>query len=61
MSEFVLRVSTTFLNDYVSSPVAGGVNSFDIEGASPVPEPASFALIFGGLLVLVASRKMVRQ
>jgi hypothetical protein len=53
--------NTTFLNDYASSPVAGGVNSYDIEGASPVPEPASFALIFGGLLVLLASRKMVRQ
>jgi hypothetical protein len=53
--------NTTFLNDYVSSPVAGGVNSFDIEGASPTPEPASFTLIFGGLLVMAASRKMVRQ
>ena len=53
--------NTTFLNNYVSSPVAGGVNSYDIEGVSAVPEPASFALIFGGLLVLLASRKMVRQ
>ena len=27
----------------------------------PVPEPASVALIFGGLLVMAASRKLVRQ
>jgi outer membrane protein assembly factor BamB len=53
--------NTTFLNNYVSSPVPDGVNSFSITGVSATPEPASFALIFGGLLAIAASRKMVRQ
>jgi len=51
--------NTTFLDDYVSSPVPGGGNSFDIQGAAPTPEPASFMLICGGLLVAVGSRKLV--
>ncbi len=48
---------TTFLNDYVSSPVAGGGNSFDIEGATPTPEPASFALVAIGMAALLRSQK----
>jgi hypothetical protein len=53
--------NTTFLNNYTSSPVAGGFNAFAVTGVSPTPEPASFILIFGGLLVIVGSRKLVRQ
>jgi hypothetical protein len=49
--------NTTFLNDYVSSPVAGGVNSFDIEGASPTPEPASFALVAIGIALVAWGRR----
>jgi hypothetical protein len=47
---------TTFLNDYVSSPVAGGGNSFDIGGAIATPEPASLGLLAIGMAaVLVGS------
>jgi hypothetical protein len=53
--------NTTFLNNYASSPVVGGVNGFAVTGVSPTPEPASFTLIFGGLLFAAASRKLVRQ
>ena len=50
--------NTSFLNDYVSLPVVGGVNSFDIVGASPTPEPASLALAGVGIAaVLVATRR----
>jgi hypothetical protein len=49
--------NTTFLNDYVSSPVPGGVNSFDIEGASPTPEPASFTLLGIGIAAVLVSRR----
>jgi hypothetical protein len=54
--------NTTFLNDYVSSPVAGGVNSFDIVGASPTPEPASFTLVGVGIgLAFVSMRRKRRD
>ncbi len=51
--------NTAFLNDYVSSPVPNGVNSYDIEGATPVPEPAPFTLAGIGIATVVAvnSRK----
>ena len=45
----VANGNTTFLNDYVSSPVAGGLNAFNITGAAPTPEPASFALVGIGI------------
>jgi len=54
----VANGNTTFLNDYVSSPVAGGGNSFDIEGATPTPEPGSISLLAIGVAgVLVARRR----
>lgn len=53
--------NTTFLNNYASSPVAGGVNAFAVSGVSPAPEPAPFTLIFGGLLFVAASRKLIQQ
>jgi hypothetical protein len=46
--------NTTFLNNYVSSPVADGVNAIDIIGAAAAPEPVSFALAGIGIAVLVA-------
>jgi hypothetical protein len=49
--------STTFLNDYVSSPVAGGVNSFDVVGVSPTPEPASIALVGIGIALVACGRR----
>jgi len=52
--------NTTFLNDYASSPVAGGVNAFAVTGASPTPEPASFALVGIGI-ALVACRRRRRS
>jgi hypothetical protein len=56
----VANGDTTFLNDYVSAPVAGGVNSFDVEGASPTPEPASFALAGFGIAAVLFSRRRKR-
>jgi PEP-CTERM motif len=53
--------NTTFLNDYVSSPVAGGVNSFDVVGVSPTPEPASFTLVGIGMAAVLASRRRKRR
>jgi hypothetical protein len=53
--------NTTFVTDYVTSPVAGGVNAFDIEGASPTPEPASFALAGIGIAAIVVSRRRRRH
>jgi hypothetical protein len=53
----VANGKTTFLNDYVSSPVAGGLNSFDIEGAIPTPEPASFGLLTIGIAALLVVRR----
>jgi hypothetical protein len=53
----VANGNTTFLNDYVTSPVAGGVNAFDILGASPAPEPASFALVVIGIAAVLVSRR----
>ena len=53
--------NTTFLTDYVSSPVPGGVNAFDIEGAAAIPEPASFALVGTGIgLVFLSIRRKRR-
>jgi hypothetical protein len=49
--------NTTFQNDYVSSPVAGGVNSFDIVGVSPTPEPASFALVGIGITLVACAKR----
>jgi hypothetical protein len=50
--------STTFLNSYASSPVPGGVNAFAVTGASPTPEPVSFALAGIGIAaVLVSGRR----
>jgi hypothetical protein len=49
--------NTTFLNDYISSPVAGGVNSFDIEGAIPTPESASFGLLAIGIAAVLVVRR----
>lgn len=49
--------NTAFVTDYVSSPVAGGVNAFDIEGAAPTPEPASFALVGAGIGLVFVIRK----
>jgi hypothetical protein len=46
--------NTTFLNNYVSSPVPDGVNAIDIIGAAATPEPASLALAGFGIAVLVA-------
>ena len=56
----VANGNTTFLTDYVSSPVPGGVNSFDIEGASPTPEPASFALAGIGIAAVLVARRRKR-
>jgi hypothetical protein len=53
----VANGNTTFLNDYVSSPVAGGLNSFDIEGATPTPEPTSFALVGIGIAAVLVARR----
>jgi hypothetical protein len=54
--------NTTFVTDYVTAPVAGGANAFDIEGASPTPEPASFTLIgIGTGLVLACGRRKRRD
>jgi hypothetical protein len=49
--------NTSFLNDYVSSPVAGGVNAFDVVGVSPTPEPASFALVAIGITLVACGRR----
>jgi hypothetical protein len=46
--------NTTFLNNYASSPVAGGVNAFAVTGVSSTPEPASLALAGIGMAGLVA-------
>lgn len=50
----VANGNTTFLNNYVSSPTAGGVNAVDIIGAAATPEPASIALAGIGIAVLLA-------
>ncbi len=52
--------NTTFLNDYVSSPTAGGLNAFDITGAAAVPEPASLALVGIGIAAALVSRRRKR-
>ncbi len=49
--------STTFLNNYVSLPVAGGVNAFAVTGVSPTPEPTSFALVGIGIAAVLAARR----
>jgi hypothetical protein len=46
--------NTTFLNNYLSSPVAGGVNGFAVTGVSPIPEPGSIALGGIGIAALIA-------
>ena len=46
--------NTTFLNNFASSPVAGGVNAFAVTGVSPTPEPASIALAGIGSAALIA-------
>ncbi len=52
--------NTTFLNDYDSSPVAGGVNAVNIIGASATPEPVSFALVGIGIAAVLVSRRRKR-
>jgi hypothetical protein len=51
---------TTFLNNYVSSPVAGGVNAFAVTGVSATPEPASFTLVGVGIAAVLVSRRRKR-
>jgi hypothetical protein len=53
--------NTTFLNDYVSSAAPGGVNSFDVFGASPTPEPASFTLVGIGIAAVLVSKLRRRR
>jgi len=53
--------NTTFLNNYVSSPVAGGVNAFAVTGVSPTPEPASFTLVGIGIAAVLVSRRRKRR
>jgi hypothetical protein len=53
--------NTTFLNDYVSSPTAGGVNAFDVLGVSPTPEPASFTLVGIGIAAVLVSKLRKRR
>ncbi len=53
--------NTTFLNNYASSPVAGGVNAFAVTGASPAPEPASFALAGIGIAAVLVSKWRMRR
>lgn len=53
--------NTTFLNNYASSPVAGGFNAFAVTGVSPTPEPASFALVGIGIAALIASERRRRR
>lgn len=58
----VANGDTTFVTDYVTSPVPGGVNAFDIEGAAAAPEPASFTLVgIGMAAALVLRRRKAAQ
>jgi hypothetical protein len=56
LSLSVANGSTTFLSDYVSSPVPGGVNSYDILGAIPTPEPAPISLLAIGVAAVLFVR-----
>jgi PEP-CTERM motif len=53
--------NTTFVTDYVTSPVANGPNAFDIEGAAPTPEPASFPLVGAGIGLIFLSVRRKRR
>jgi len=46
--------NTTFLNDYESSPVPGGLNAINVVGVAQIPEPASFGLVGVGIAALIA-------
>jgi hypothetical protein len=52
---------TTFLNNYASSPVAGGFNAFAVTGVSPTPEPASFTLVGIGIAAVLVSGRRKRR
>ena len=52
---------TTFLTDYVTSPVPGGPNAYDIVGAAATPEPASFALVGTGIGLIFLSIRRKRR
>ena len=53
--------NTTFLNNYASSPVAGGVNAFAVTGVSPTPEPASFTLVGIGIATVLVLKRRKRR
>jgi hypothetical protein len=56
----VANGNTTFLNNFASSPVAGGVNAFAVTGAAATPEPASFTLVGIGIAAFLVSRRRKR-
>jgi hypothetical protein len=53
--------STTFLNNYVSSPEMGGFNAFAVTGVSPTPEPWSLTLVGIGIAAVLVSRRRERR
>lgn len=53
--------NTTFLNNYASSPVLGGVNALAITGVAQTPEPVSFALAGVGIAALLAYSRRRRR
>jgi hypothetical protein len=48
----------TFLGDYSVSSLSGADYKFSTKPASPVPEPASYAMMIAGLLILAAMRRV---